>query len=225
MAKASVKFPLSGITGSLQGADRTIGVDPGLASSFRANTTPSTSDKKSGYSTKLVAQTQETRGGSDARHKRSTTYCACDVGFRSLGSPKEQFLIPWWKTTMNDPLNKLSGYLIYMKCCLKGMAETEAFTNYSFISRYRIWNNSGADWVNQPLHFDEIPTYNLDGSDVRAFLLLLKKTTKGNIVYNALMIDTELSLTVPARGEILVTLPSLNYYDIAQVDVYSYKKS
>jgi len=222
MSKGKIKFPLSGITGSLLGADRTIGIDPGLASSFARNTTMSKNDTKMGYTTKLVSQTKATRGGSTARHDRASVYCGCDVSYKGLGNLKQSFIEPWWRTVMNDPNSKMSGYHAFMKCCLKYLKETEAFSNFSYVSRFMIWNNSGVEWVNEPLHFMSIPTFRADGADVAAYKLLLQTTKKGTISYDPLMIDVELTHTVPARGEMMVVIPLLKMYDVAQIDVYSY---
>lgn len=224
MAKARVKFPLDRITGVLQGADRTIGIDPGLSSSISTNTTMSTADKKAGYTTKLVAQTKATRGGSTARHDRATVYCNCDSAYQQLGYPKISYAQPWWRAVMDDPYAKMSGYHAFMKCCLKYMAETSAFSRFSYVSRYRIFNVTGTDWVNKQVQFLTIPTYQADGQDVEVYQLLKVTTKKNRITYDPLMIDMRLTHEVTVRGEALVTIPALKTYDSMLADVYSYYK-
>jgi len=222
MAKARVKFPLSEITGSLQGADRTIGIDPGLASSFAKNTTMSKNDTRMGYNTKIVAQTKNTRGGSSARRDRAKVYCDCDSAYQRLGYPKISYAQPWWRAIMDDPNGSMSGYHAFMKCCLKYMEETAAFSEFSYVSRYRLFNVTGTDWVNKKVRFLSIPTYQVDGQDVQVYQLLKLTTKKNRITYDPLMIDMRLVHEVTVRGEALVTIPALKTYDSILVDVYSY---
>jgi len=224
MAKARVKFPLSEITGSLQGADRTIGIDPGLSSSMSKNTTPSANDTRMGYGTKLIVQTKATRGGSAARHTRAQVYCDCDGAYQHLGFPKISYAQPWWRAIMDSPNDQMSGYHAYMKCCLKYMAETSAFSRFSYVSRYRIFNTTGTDWTNKQVEFRTIPTYQTDGQDVEVYQLLKVTTKKNNITYDPLMIDMRLTHTVTTRGKAMVTIPSLKTYDSMLADVYSYYK-
>jgi hypothetical protein len=224
MAKARVKFPLSGITGVVHGADRTIGIDPGLASSFAKNTTMSKNDTRMGYNTKIITQTKNTRGGSVARHDRAGVYCDCDVAYRNLGAEKQSYTQPWWRAVMDDPNGQMSGYHAFMKCCLKYMAETSAFSRFSYVSRYRIANKTGVDWINKQVMFRSIPTYQIDGQDIEVYQLLKLTTKKGNITYDPLMIDFRMTHEVTTRGTALVTIPALKTYDSMLADVYSYYK-
>jgi hypothetical protein len=222
MAKGRVQFPLDKITGTLWGADRTVGVNPGLASSMRSNTTRTAADKTSGYTTKLVSQKAATRGGSAARHTRAEVYCGCDQAYQLLGYPKISFVQPWWRAIMDDPHCQTSGYHAFMKCCLKYMEETAAFSEFSYVSRYRLFNVTGTDWVNKKVRFLSIPTYQVDGQDVQVYQLLKLTTKKNRITYDPLMIDMRLVHEVTVRGEALVTIPALKTYDSILVDVYSY---
>ena len=224
MAKARVKFPLNGITGSLQGADRTIGIDPGLASSFAKNTTMGKNDTRMGYNTKIITQTKATRGGSVARHDRAGVYCDCDGAYKSLGAEKQSYTQLWWRAIMDDPHCQMSDYHAFMKCCLKYMEETAAFSAFSYVSRYRLFNVTGTDWVNKKVRFLSIPTYQVDGQDVQVYQLLKLTTKKNRITYDPLMIDMRLVHEVTVRGEALVTIPALKTYDSILVDVYSYHK-
>lgn len=224
MAKARVKFPLSEITGVLHGADRTIGIDPGLSSSMSKNTTMSTEDKKKGYNTKIVTQTKNTRGGSAARHTRAQVYCDCDSAYQRLGYPKISYARPWWRAIMDDPNGSMSGYHAFMKCCLKYMAETNAFSHFSYVSRYRIFNTTGTDWTNKVVYFEGIPTYQVDGQDLEVYQLLKVTTKKNRITYDPLMIDMRLTHEVITRGQARVTIPFLKTYDSILADVYSYHK-
>jgi hypothetical protein len=224
MAKGRVAFPLDKITGTLWGADRTVGVNPGLASSMRSNTTPSAADKASGYTTKLVSQKAATRGGSKNRHTRAERYCYCDQAYQLLGYPKISYVQPWWRAVMDDPHCQMSGYHAFMKCCLKYMSETAAFSAFSYVTRYRVFNVTGADWLNKKVRFLQVPTYQVDGQDVEAYQLLRLTTKKGNITYDPLMIDFRLTHEVTTRGEALVTVPALKNNEAMLVDIYSYFK-
>lgn len=69
-----------------------------------------------------------------------------------------------------------------------------------------------------------VPTYQEDGWDCEAFLLLSTKTKKGTITYDTYMIDKRLVNDVYTRGKTTVTIPSLKPQASCLVDVYSYYK-
>lgn len=125
---------------------------------------------------------------------------------------------------MDDEYAQISGYHAFMKCCLKYMAETSAFSAFSYVTRYLVQNKTGADWVNKKVEFRSIPTYQADGQDVEVYQLLKLTTKKGNITYDPLMIDMRLTHEVTTRGKATVTIPSLKTYDSLLADVYSYYK-
>lgn len=224
MAKGKVKFPLDAIRGTLWGADRTVGVNPGLASSMKNNRSANIQDKKAGYNTQLSVQTQATRGGSKNRHTRAERYCYCDELYQLLGYPKMTYVVPWFRAILDDAYTKMSGYHIIMKVCLKYMAEASVFPRFSYVTRYRVFNTTGTNWVDQTVLFRGVPTYQVDGQDIEVYSLLKVWTTKNRIQYQPLMIDERLVHTVPERGKALVTIPALATYDSMLVDVYSYYK-
>ena len=126
---------------------------------------------------------------------------------------------------MDDPNGLMSGYHAFMKCCLKYMAETDAFSHFSYVSRYRIFNTTGTDWTNKVVYFEGIPTYQVDGQDVEVYQLLKVTTKKNGITYDPLMIDMRLTHEVVTRGQARVTIPFLKTYDSMLADVYSYHKA
>ena len=124
---------------------------------------------------------------------------------------------------MDDPHCQMSGYHAFMKCCLKYMAETAAFSAFSYVTRYRVFNVTGKDWLNKKVRFLKVPTYQVDGQDVEVYQLLRLTTKKGKIIYDPLMIDFRLTHEVTTRGEALVTIPALKSYEAMMVDIYSYR--
>lgn len=224
MAKARIKPPLDAINGTIWGADRTIGRNPGLASGVRENVGVTKSDASTGLKKQLVSKKAPTRGGSHNRHTRAERYCCCDQAYQMLGWPKVSYVQPWWRKVTDDPHAKISGYHAYMKCCLKYMAETSAFSRFSFVARFLVKNDTDVAWVNKTVEFYNITTRQDDGWDLEAFLLLDKTTKKKRITYDRLMIDMRLITDVEHRGRALVKIPSLDPHSSCLVDVYSWFK-
>lgn len=224
MAKGKVAFPLDAIRGTLWGADRTVGVNPGLASSMKNNRSANIQDKKAGYNTQLSVQTQATRGGSKNRHTRAERYCYCDELYQLLGYPKMTYVVPWFRAILDNAYPKMSGYHIIMKVCLKYMAEASVFPRFSYVTRYRVFNVTGTNWTSKEVVLEGIPTYQADGQDVEVYSLLKLSTIKNRITYEPLMIDERLVHEVTSRGKALVTIPALATYDSMLIDVYSYYK-
>jgi len=191
---------------------------------MKNNRSANLADKKAGYNTQLSLQTQATRGGSGNRHTRAERYCYCDELYQLLGYPKMTYVVPWWRAVLDNAYPKMSGYHIIMKVCLKYMAEASVFPRFSYVTRYRVFNTTGTNWINQPVLFRGIPTYQVDGQDVEVYSLLKVWTTKNRIQYQPLMIDERLTHTVTERGKALVIIPALSTYDSMLVDVYSYYK-
>ena len=224
MAKAKVRFPLDSIEGSIQGNDRTIGRDKGLASALRKINAGVAGDKNNQPKTQLYARTPVTRGGSKNRHSRAERYCECDHGYSYMGWPKISYLRSWWQSIRERPDDTMSAYHIYMKICLKYMAELAAFGTYSWCSRYFVKNNSDVAWTNKVVVLTDIPTNTVDGADLEVFLLLNYTTTKNRITFEPKMIDYRLVHAVSVRGRASVTIPSLQPEVGTLVDVYSYIK-
>lgn len=222
MAKGKVNAPFDSVTGTLWGSDRTIGRDPGNASSFQNFTNATAEDKSAGYTTKIISQVAPTRGGSAARHSRAELYCDCDHAFALISKEKMTYLEPWWRAVMENKFVRMSNHSIWMKLCLKRMAEMSAWTRFCFCARYRVANNTSGDWTSEKVVLDGIDTFQTDGQDLEVYKLLAKTTVKNRITYDPLMIDYRLVHEVTTRGEAIVTIPSLQQGSSMLVDVYSY---
>ena len=224
MAKGKVKFPLDRIDGTIAGPDRTIGRDVGLASSIRQVVTARSGTKQPRLTSQLYATTAPTRGGSQARHTRSQVYCECDGAYKLLSPAKYSYLEPYWMAVTEGGFVHMGGYQVYMKICLKGLAEYDAFLRFSYVQRYRIWNNSDHLWIDEEVILKDIPTFQPDGMDLEVYLLLSKTTKKGNITYDPLMIDYRLEHEVTERGKATTWIPDVQTQSSVLVDVYSYYK-
>jgi hypothetical protein len=222
MAKAKTAFPLDSIGGTIQGNDRTIGRNKGLASTVVQNATQTPDDKKAGLSVKLVSLKAPTRGGSQNRHSRAERYCFCDKSYTLLSKEKQAILEPWWKAVSERGIVHMSGHSILMKICLKYLAEYDAFLLFSYCSRYWVTNSDLTAWKNNKVILENIPTFQADGQDLQVYQLLVKTTKKGSITYDPRMIDLRLVHEVTERGKAMVTIPSLAPGSTLLVDVYSY---
>ena len=216
------KFPYDKITGTIEGNDRTIGRDKGLSSSLRKIAAGTISDENNRPKTQLYVTKAPTRGGSGNRHSRTQRYCFCDEGYQMLGSQKMMKLQPWWRAVRDRPADPMSPYHIYMKICLKYMAEMAAFKSFCYCSRFQVWNKQGIEWVNGQVLLTDIPVFQADGQDIEAYLLLGIAEKKGRITYDAKMIDYRLVHDVTVPGQALVTVPSLRFGTSCLIDVYSY---
>jgi hypothetical protein len=224
MARARVKFPLDSIGGTICGSDRTIGRDVGMASSIRQRINATAGTDRPDLKVQLYATTAPTRGGSVARHTRAQVYCDCDGAYKTLAYNKSVFLKPWWMAATGGAFVSMGAYQIYMKVCLKGLLEYQAFLRFSWLSRYQIWNRETTSWINKLIVLVDIPTYQLDGMDLEVYLLLSTTTKKGRITYSALMIDYRLTHDVMGRSTATVTIPTLQPGSSLKIDVYSYFK-
>ena len=222
MAKGKVKFPLDSIKGTLSGVDRTIGRNPGFVAVMRGLSGPSTVPHSPTYNTSIAATKAPTRGGSAERHTRAEVYCGCDAAYKLLGEAKQAFLEPWFRAVMNNRYPRMAGYHIYMKVCLKYMEETGAFTQFSYVSRFRIFNVTSSVWQNKQVELSGIPSFQWDGQDIEIYQLLRMSTKIGNSAREPLMIDMRLTHEVREKGKALVTVPFLVPFDSMLVDVYSY---
>jgi len=224
MARTKIKFPLDSISGTIVGPDRTIGRDVGMASSIRKRVNATAGTAQPNLKTQLYATTAPTRGGSQARHTRAEVYCDCDGAYKLLTQEKKVFLKPWWKAATGGSFVSMGPYQIYMKVCLKGILEYQAFLRFSWLSRYLIKNDSSGFWHDKEVILKDIPTFQVDGMDLEVFLLLSTTTKKGTITYAAKMIDYRLVHDVTERGEAVVEIPDLQSGSTLLIDVYSYYK-
>jgi hypothetical protein len=175
-----------------------------------------------GYTTTISSQKAPTRGGSAARHSRAEVYCNCDHSYGYLDKTRKTNLEPWWKQVSDRSIVHMSSHSILMKICLKALEEYTQYLHFAWVQRYRVVNNTDAAWVNKKVLFSEIETYQADGQDVLAFLLLQKTTKKGTVTYDVNMIDVRLVNDTTTRGQTTVTIPSLAPGASCLVDLYSY---
>ena len=180
--------------------------------------------KGDGYTTTISTQKAPTRGGSAARHSRAEVYCNCDHSYAYLDETRKANLEPWWKKVSDRGIVHMSSHTILMKICLKYLEEYTQYLHFAWVQRYRVTNDTAAAWTNQPVLFSGIETYQADGQDVLAFLLLQKTTKKGKITYDVNMIDVRLVNDTHVRGQTTVTIPSLPPGASCLVDLYSYYK-
>lgn len=175
-----------------------------------------------GFSTILTAQKAPTRGGSVARHSRAEWYCDCDHSYELLDTTRKTNLVPWWKKVSEKPIVSMSSHTVLMKVCLKYLEEYYQYLHFAYVSRYIVTNDTDIAWVRVPAHFSGIPTFQEDGWDMLAFLLLSSPTIKNRIHYDSKMIDIRLEADVTTRGEAMVIIPSLAPGASCWIDIYSY---
>jgi hypothetical protein len=132
------------------------------------------------------------------------------------------YLQGWWRAIRDRPADAMTPYHIFMKICLKYMAEMDVFKRFSYCSRYRIVNSSDWGFDNREVILEDIPFFQADGWDTEVYMLLEIATKKGRVTYDAKMIDYRLDHTVPVPGQALVIIPSLAPGASLLVDVYSY---
>lgn len=177
-----------------------------------------------GYTTTISTQKAPTRGGSAARHSRAEVYCSCDKSYSYLDTTRKANLEEWWKKVSDRGIVHMSAHTILMKICLKYLEEYTQYLHFSWVQRYRVVNNTAEAWTNKKVLFSDIETYQEDGMDVLAFLLLQKTTKKGRITYSVNMIDIRLVNDTTVRGQTVVTIPALPPGASCLVDLYSYYK-
>ena len=224
MPKVTNKAPFDSVTGTIEGNDRTIGRDKGLSSSLRKIAEGQAGDKNNQAKTQIYVTKAPTRGGSKNRHTRAERYCFCDEGYQMLGYPKMSYLQPWWRAVRDRPADSMTPYHIFMKICLKYMAEMAAFQRFFYCSRFRVVNDTPAGFKNQGVFLVNIPVYQADGWDTEVYLLLGIATKKGRVTYDAKMIDYRLEHEVPTAGQVYVVIPELAPGASLLIDVYSYYK-
>jgi hypothetical protein len=224
MAKAKVKFPLDSIAGVIAGPDRTIGRDVGMASSIRRRVNATAGTAQPDLKVQIYATTAPTRGGSTARHARSTVYCDCDGSYKTLAPEKQVFLVPWWRSATGGAFVSMGAYQVYMKTCLKGLLEFKAFLVFSYLTRYQIVNNDPFDWEEEEAILTNIPFNPLYTQSLEVFLLLNSETKKGTISYSAKMVDTPLDYAIIDDKTITVFVPLVQRQSSVFIDVYSYWK-
>lgn len=174
------------------------------------------------YDTKLSATKAPTRGGSVNRHTRAERYCYCDGSYGYLDAERKAHLVEWWKKISEKPIVSMTPHSVLMKVCLKYMEEYSQYLHFSYVSRYRVVNSTDTDCKNSVVTFGDVETYQADGQDVLAFLLLQKTTVKNRITYDPLMIDIRLVNDTSVKGQTDVTIPFLQQGASCLVDLYSY---
>jgi hypothetical protein len=174
------------------------------------------------YTVTLSSQKAPTRGGSTARHSRAQVYCDCDHSYATLDAVRKSNLLPWWRKVSDTRIVSASNHTILMKICLKYLEEYTQYLHFAWVQRYRVTNTGASAWLNKPVIFSDIETYQADGQDVLAFLLLSKTTKKGKMTYDVNMIDIRLVNDTTERGKTTVTIPALAPGASCLVDLYSY---
>ena len=128
----------------------------------------------------------------------------------------------WWKRVSEKRIVTMSNHSVLMKVCLKYLEEFDAYQHFAYVSRYLVTNDDAKAWTSQVVVFEEIPTYQTDGEDCEAYLLLMETTKKGNITYDPKMIDVRLECDIHERGKASVIIPTLAPGASCYVDIYSY---
>jgi hypothetical protein len=176
------------------------------------------------FTVTLSSQKAPTRGGSAARHSRAQVYCDCDHSYAALDETRKSNLLAWWRKVSDTRIVSASNHTILMKICLKYLEEYTQYLHFAWVQRYRVTNTTASAWTNQQVLFSGIETYQADGQDVLAFLLLQKTTKKGKVTYDVNMIDIRLENDTSVRGQTTVTIQSLAPGASCLVDLYSYYK-
>lgn len=178
-----------------------------------------------GLTTIISSQKAPTRGGSKNRHSRAEHYCSCDKSYAYLDTIRKKNLEAWWKKVSEKPIVSMSGHSVLMKICLKYLEEYTQYLHFAWVQRYIVTNDGPTSWTNEKVIFEGIHTYQEDGQDCEAFLLLIKTTKKGKITYDPKMIDVRLVNDTTERGKTTVTIPSLAPGASCWIDIYSYYRS
>jgi len=222
MPKMINKAPFDSVTGTIEGNDRTIGRDKGLSSSIRSTNLQTYGTASPRATTQLYVTKAPTRGGSKNRHTRAERYCFCDEGYQMLGYPKMSYIQPWWRAVRDRPADSMTPYHIWMKICLKYMAEMAAFKTFCWCTRFRITNTTENRFQDTTVILTDIPVFQADGQDIEIYRLLEIATKKGRITYDAKMIDYRVEHEVPEPGHAMIIIPTLNQGASLLYDVYSY---
>lgn len=191
---------------------------------IRANPIISAADAAAGLVSQISARKVPTRGGSAARHAGAEGYCQCDKTYKIISDYQKSRLNPWWRKISDQPDCTLPAYFCWMKVCLKKLEEKRCFLQYSYCSRYWVWNRDPTTWIDQPVTLLDIPVHSAGGTDLEAFQLLKIKTKKGTVEYDSKMIDFKLDATIPSPGTASVIVPELDPGSSVLVDVYSYDR-
>lgn len=174
------------------------------------------------YSTKISVLKAPTRGGSANRHSRAERYCFCDKAYSILDDTRKRNLETWWKKVSEKRIVSMTNHSVLMKICLKYLEEFTAYRHFAVVQRYSVANESDVPYTSKSVLFSDIETYQEDGEDCEAYLLLGGTTKKGTITYDRLMIDTRLERDIPSRGSAMVLMPEIRPWTRYWVDVYSY---
>lgn len=216
MAKGTILELFENWLGPLGKIDRTIGKEGGFSLSLGGAT--------SDGSLKLSSKKKGTSGGSPARHERANVYCNCDDNYKAMPIGKKKLLVPWYRKVLDKTYLKTDRYHIWMKICLGGRIEASAFYCYCHLQRYRIFNDTAETWRDQLVDLSGIENSGPDNSNFRLFLLYVSKTERNGDIYEAGMIDRELSFELIEQGVIRYTSPFCDKGAYYFVDVYSLKR-
>lgn len=137
MAKGYTKIPLESTSGSVGNIDRTIGREGGFAVNF--------SDATADGSVKIGTKRVMPPGGSEARHDRAASYCACDVRYKMLDFLHRERLCRWFRAAFGVNAWKISPYATWIKVCLLRLPVADYFATSSWWGRWTCFNDTSAD--------------------------------------------------------------------------------
>lgn len=201
MAVFKTKFPIDRLSGVLGHLDRTVGIDGGLSIGMQER-------RHSGH---LVAKTQSTRGGSEARHERAVKYCACDAEYKEITKAKRSWIWGYWLNQKGMTKLKATNYAIWMTMCLADLYQRKLFRAYSYLARYWIENTTAEVWTDKIIKLLDVSTKLPSGKDVIVWQISPQ--------YD---LGPQLDQKVEVVGEVLVKVPSLAAGDGFLADLYSY---
>ncbi|MDP2106504.1 MAG: hypothetical protein Q8J76_10970 [Desulfobulbaceae bacterium] len=198
---AKAKGIFSKFIGMFGKQDRTIGRDKGLSINLQ--------NRRAGMV--LTTKTAMTRGGSEARHKRSFVYCDCDQEYRAMTKEKRSWLWGYWLNQKGLDRLKSTNYQVWMTMCLAGLFQRKLFKAFSWLARYHIENTTAEAWTNKIVKLLDVSHKLPSGKDLYVHPLTAK--------YDLL---TALDHKVETPGEVLVKIPSLAIGESLLVDMHSY---
>ena len=153
--------------------------------------------------------TTATKGGSAARHARSTAYCDCDCEYKTLGSYRRGKIMPWYLIIFGTPEKALTGYMEWMKLCLRKMPIRVLFATHVWYGRWLIDNDTDVDLVMGIFILEFSKIQFTDSRD----LVIALVDANGNLV-------EELDTAVISGNAITVTIPLLGPHTHVYADAY-----
>lgn len=126
---------------------------------------------------------------------------------------KRDYVKSYYEAAWNIPYTRHTNYNIFMKLCLLKVRELQAFTDFSYFSRYLVLNDTLEHWHNKVIKLTDLQVLREDGRDCQVFRL-----------DGYLHIITEIPHRIETKGDCLVLIEDLASWDAFTIDVYSYGK-